>query len=87
MAYLKANILDHLEDGELPAFFFEFLTEVKETKPSKNFIAVFFESLNLEDKADVDLLNQSLWSLFSLMVFDSVASTTSRTNTWEANLL
>ena len=46
-----------------------------------------FDTLDLDNKVDIDFLNQSLWSLFSIMTFDSVSSTASRTNIWEANLL
>ena len=32
-------------------------------------------------------LNESIWSLFSVMAFDSLSSTQGTTNSWEANLL
>ena len=67
-----------------------FLRDVKlhETvTPGTDLFGTMFESLDLEDKNDMDFINQTLWSLFALMAFDSVASTMSRTNTWDANLL
>ena len=67
-----------------------FLRDVKlhETVgPAVNLFKALFDTLDLDDKFDVEFLNQSLWSLFSIMAFDSVASTTARASTWDANLM
>ena len=67
-----------------------FLRDVKlhETVgPATNLFSVFFDTLDLDDKVDIDFLNQSLWSLFSIMAYDSVSSTSARSSTWDANLM
>ena len=67
-----------------------FLREVKlhETvSPGVDLFGVMFNSLNFSDKNDKEWLNQTLWSLFSVMAYDSVATCMSRTNSWEANIL
>jgi hypothetical protein len=60
--------------------------EYKDIASSLNMV----EHLLFLNKAKPDfqsMVNDSIWSLFSLMAFDSLASNQSTTTTWEANLL